>query len=115
MGITIHHRATPGRDKPLAGSNAPSTLSPFTGTTYPGAVYSGGKSAAAEMLQIAESNTQRLVRLANDILDLDKIDHGKLELITERINYRALVTETLLDLTRMASESEVKLIHDYDE
>ncbi|MCH8841468.1 MAG: PAS domain S-box protein [SAR324 cluster bacterium] len=72
-------------------------------------------SDAAEMLQIAESNTRRLVRLVNDILDLEKIDNDRLELITERIDFRTLVTETLLDMTPMASESEVRLIHEIDE
>ncbi len=33
---------------------------------------------AAELVAIAQSNTERLVRLVNDILDLDKVESGKL-------------------------------------
>ncbi len=45
----------------------------------------------AKLIDVATKNTERLIRLVNDILDLDKLEAGKLELKVERIDVARLV------------------------
>jgi PAS domain S-box-containing protein len=65
---------------------------------------------ARELVHIARSNTDRLIRLINDILDLDKIDAGRLELQLRRIDTRELVATTIDGMRGMAAEAQVQLV-----
>ena len=47
------------------------------------------------LLTIAQSNGQRLVRLVNSILDMDKIESGKVVFVLKRIELRALVEQEI--------------------
>jgi len=51
--------------------------------------------AAERLLSIAQTNSQRLVRLLNDILDIEKIESGKLAFDLEDIAVRALVEQAI--------------------
>ena len=51
--------------------------------------------AAQRLLAIAQSNSERLVRLLNDILDIEKIESGKLIFDLERIAVRPLVEQAI--------------------
>jgi PAS domain S-box-containing protein len=51
--------------------------------------------AAARLIRIAENNSQRLVRLINDILDIEKIESGKIEFQFKRLEVRALVEQVI--------------------
>ncbi|WP_224242337.1 ATP-binding protein [Hyalangium gracile] len=62
-----------------------------------------------EMVRIARTNTERLIRLINDILDLEKIESGKLELRLQSVEVEELVEATFSGLQGMADAAKVKL------
>ena len=51
--------------------------------------------AALRLLGIAQNNCRRLVRLVNDILDIEKAESGKMEVRFKRLDLRALVEQVL--------------------
>lgn len=55
------------------------------------------------------SNTQHLAGLINDLLDLSKIESGKIELKASRVALDALVHEVLETLRPIAAEKEIAL------
>lgn len=64
---------------------------------------------ARELLDIALSSCERLIRLVNDILDLRKIEAGKLELHLKKVQARELVEEVLQGLASYADGHGVQL------
>jgi PAS domain S-box-containing protein len=50
---------------------------------------------AARLIRIARNNSQRLVRLINDILDIEKIESGQVAFKFKRLNARSLVEQTI--------------------
>ncbi len=52
-------------------------------------------SSALRLLTIAQANSQRLVRLVNSILDMEKIESGKVVFVLKRIAARALVEQAI--------------------
>ena len=55
------------------------------------------------------SNTQHLAGLINDLLDLSKIEEGKIELQAERVSLGGLVHEIMETLKPIASEKSIEL------
>jgi PAS domain S-box-containing protein len=49
----------------------------------------------ARLLMIAHTNSQRLVRLINDVLDIEKIESGKMDFDLRRVEARELVEQAL--------------------
>jgi len=50
---------------------------------------------AARLIGIAQSNSQRLVRLINDILDVEKLEAGKLEMNLQPLDLRAVAARSI--------------------
>ena len=62
-----------------------------------------------ELTTIAERNAQRLLDLINDILDVEKIESGKLSLQLDAVDISELVTESLTLNRAFAERFKVKL------
>jgi PAS domain S-box-containing protein len=50
---------------------------------------------AKRLLTIAHANSQRLVRLVNNILDMERIESGKVVFVQKRVEVRSLVEEAI--------------------
>jgi PAS domain S-box-containing protein len=66
------------------------------------------------LVRIALSNTERLIRLVNDILDLDKIETGKLELRSETLDPMLLAEEAIAEIAGFADECGVTLVRAFE-
>lgn len=64
---------------------------------------------AANLLRIASTNTDRLVRLINDILDLERMDSGNAPIRLRPCSLRELVLQGVETMTTMAQEAGVHL------
>jgi PAS domain S-box-containing protein len=64
---------------------------------------------AQQMLQIAASDTERLVRLVNDILDLDRLESNKVELIKQWCDAAALIRQSVETLQPLAKQNHIAL------
>lgn len=64
---------------------------------------------AREFLDICYKNTDRLIRLINDLLDVQKIEAGKFQLNKEEIDLVKLVEESLASLRHFAQDGNVTL------
>ncbi len=64
---------------------------------------------AANLLRIASTNTDRLVRLINDILDLERMDSGNAPIRLRPCSLRELVLQSLDTMSAMAHEAGVHL------
>ena len=52
-------------------------------------------SSAMRLITIAHSNSQRLIRLVNDVLTMEKIESGKLAFVLKRIEVQSLVKQAI--------------------
>ena len=64
---------------------------------------------AARLIQIAQANSQRLVRLINDILDIEKIESGKLRLEMTALDLRDIAARAIEGVRGYAEELGVEL------
>ncbi|QLE59483.1 PAS domain S-box protein [Nostoc sp. TCL26-01] len=64
---------------------------------------------AQRMLNIAANNTDRLVRLINDILDIERIESGKVQITPQTCNAADLMNQSLEIIAEMAEQAEVKI------
>ncbi len=65
-----------------------------------------------ELLEIAQKNCDRLIRLINDILDLAKIEAGQIRLNLERIDLTDLVERSIQGVQALADQNEIQLVLD---
>ena len=65
-------------------------------------------SKAQNLLRIAVTNTDRLIRLINDILDLERMESGRAALHVRRCSFRDLVQQAMETMNPMADAAHVK-------
>ncbi|MDQ1080577.1 response regulator [Pseudoroseomonas cervicalis] len=61
-----------------------------------------------ELLDIAAKNAERLVLLVNDILDIEKIESGRLDFQRERVSARALLQQAVAANAAYGAQFEVR-------
>ena len=64
---------------------------------------------AIRLLRIAHSNSQRLIRLINDILDIEKLESGKMVFKLKPVEIRGLVEQTIEANRGFASSFDVTM------
>jgi len=62
-----------------------------------------------QLLKIAKQNSERLIRLINDMLDIEKIESGKMEFHFKPVNLNNLVQETVTANQAYAEKFGVKI------
>ena len=62
------------------------------------------------MLQIADEQTERLVRLVNNVLDLQRIQSGKVKMNKKACEATNLMVEAVQTMQAMAQEQQIKLV-----
>ena len=63
---------------------------------------------ARQLIDIANSNSERLIRLINDILDIEKIESGKMRFVMNAVRLRTLLQDALLENQGYAERFNVK-------
>ncbi|MGL5065087.1 MAG: PAS domain S-box protein [Microcoleus sp.] len=64
---------------------------------------------AKQMLEIASSDTERLVRLVNDILDLERLDSSKVTLVKEWCDAGTLMRQSVESVRSLVAENNINL------
>ena len=64
---------------------------------------------ASRLVTIAYNNCQRLVRLINDILDIEKIEAGKVNLVLEPVDIRSVLEQAMEDTLAYAKSHGVRI------
>lgn len=67
---------------------------------------------AANLLRIAVTNSDRLVRLINDILDLERVQSGKEPITFRPLQLRDIVRQAIDGMQPVADAAGVRLLHD---
>ncbi|HEY8347617.1 MAG TPA: response regulator [Symbiobacteriaceae bacterium] len=64
---------------------------------------------AKELLSIAQNNTDRLIRLINDILDISRLEAGKMEIRVQPLSVSETIHRAIQEMQAFADERGVKL------
>jgi PAS domain S-box-containing protein len=67
---------------------------------------------AANLLRIAHSNSERLLRLINDILDLERMQSGRERLVFRKVQLAQIVRQAMECIAPVADAAGVRLIQD---
>ncbi|MGD1854596.1 MAG: PAS domain S-box protein [Leptolyngbyaceae cyanobacterium] len=66
-------------------------------------------SQGQEMLDIALNNTERLTRLINDVLDLERIESGRVKMVKVRVQVAAVLNQAVRTMMPMAQAKGVSV------
>jgi PAS domain S-box-containing protein len=72
-------------------------------------VYDKKPEKGKRMVQIAAEQTDRLVRLVNDILDLGRLESGKMNFETQSCDARALIQQSVDAMRSSAEQNQIEL------
>lgn len=64
---------------------------------------------AKYMLQVAVKNSERLVRLVNDILDLERLESGKVKFVMENCQVEDLMQQAIESVQAIANQGQITL------
>jgi len=67
-----------------------------------------------EMIAIARSNSDRLIRIINDILDLQKLESGHVRIDKQAVNAAELVESAITSVAELANQSSIRLQPELD-
>jgi PAS domain S-box-containing protein len=67
---------------------------------------------ATNLLRIAQTNSDRLIRLINDILDLERIQNGREPLTFRPVQLAEIVRQAIDGMQPVAEAANVQLLHD---
>jgi PAS domain S-box-containing protein len=65
----------------------------------------------ANLIRIARSNSERLVKLVNDILDLDRLGSGRERMMMRQMRLADVVGQAIDNMTPVAEAAGIKLLH----
>ncbi|MDO6415810.1 ATP-binding protein [Sphingomonas sp. BIUV-7] len=65
--------------------------------------------SASRLVEIAENNSRRLIRLINDMLDIDRIETGQLHMVREPIDLRLVLDQACTGSEGLARGNDVSL------
>jgi PAS domain S-box-containing protein len=65
----------------------------------------------ANLIRIARSNSERLVKLVNDILDLDRLGYGRERMIMRQVRLADIVNQAIDNMTPVAQTAGVTLVN----
>ncbi|MCL6518289.1 MAG: GAF domain-containing protein [Armatimonadetes bacterium] len=68
-----------------------------------------------EFLTTVSRNTEKLIALVNDLLDISRIESGRLELVMEPLDLSEVVQNEIETLKALADEKEIQIIVDFEE
>ena len=60
-------------------------------------------------LEVMNNNTKRLIRLVNDLLDVSKMEAGKMELVRNEVSLDEIIDSALVSMHPSAEKKDVKL------
>ncbi|MDI6703757.1 MAG: response regulator [bacterium] len=60
-------------------------------------------------LEIVKSNTERLIRLISDLLDLSRIEAGRVEMRKVKVDLIPFIKETITEMKRLAEDKGIKI------
>lgn len=72
-------------------------------------VFKNKPESAQQMLDIAAHDTERLVRLVNDILDLERLEAHKVNLVKQWCDASTLMQQSVETVQSLAAESQIRL------
>ncbi|MCU0526907.1 MAG: ATP-binding protein [Elainella sp. Prado103] len=72
--------------------------------------YQDKPETATELLRVALNNSERLVRLVNDILDLERLESGKTKLVKEPCNVADLMQQAIESVQMLAEQSHIQMV-----
>lgn len=73
-----------------------------------------GTRDAEQLVQVALSNTDRLIRIVNDILDMSKIEAGEMIVAPKRTRLQPIVEDSVRSVEGFAKDSGVTITHTTD-